>query len=92
MCTKSLQSCPALCDPMDCSPPGSSVQRDSPGKNTRVGCHVLLQVIFRTQGLNPCLLSPALAGGFLVADLKGWRLVVGGGAVRLVYHAFVLGE
>ena len=24
---KSLQSCPALCDPMDCSPPGSSVHR-----------------------------------------------------------------
>ena len=23
--TKSLQSCPTLCDPMDCSPPGSSV-------------------------------------------------------------------
>ena len=23
---KSLQSCPAICDPMDCSPPGSSVQ------------------------------------------------------------------
>ena len=22
---KSLQSCPTLCDPMDCSPPGSSV-------------------------------------------------------------------
>ena len=22
---KSLQSCPALCDPMDCSPPGSSI-------------------------------------------------------------------
>ena len=79
MCTKSLQSCLALCEPMDCSPPGSSVQQDSPGKNTRVGCHVLLQVIFPTQGLNPCLLSLALAGGFLVADLKGGRLVVGGG-------------
>ena len=25
MCAKSLQSCPALCEPMDCSPPGSSV-------------------------------------------------------------------
>ena len=25
MHTKSLQSCPTLCDPMDCSPPGSSV-------------------------------------------------------------------
>ena len=23
---KSLQSCPTLCDPTDCSPPGSSVQ------------------------------------------------------------------
>ena len=27
-----------------------------PGKNTRVGCHFLLQGIFPTQGLNPCLL------------------------------------
>ena len=25
MCAKSIQSCPTLCDPMDCSPPGSSV-------------------------------------------------------------------
>ena len=28
----------------------------SPGKNTRLGCHFLLQGIFLTQGLNPCLL------------------------------------
>ena len=33
------QSCLTLCDPVDCSPPGSSVQGDSPGKNTGVGCH-----------------------------------------------------
>ena len=38
-----------------CSPPGSSVHRDSPGRNTEVGCHALLQGIFPTQGLNPCL-------------------------------------
>ena len=25
VCAKSLQLCPTLCDPMDCSPPGSSV-------------------------------------------------------------------
>ena len=49
------QSCPSLCDPMDCSPPGSSVRGDSPGKNTGVGCHALLQGIFPTQGLNPGL-------------------------------------
>ena len=53
---KSLQSCPTVCDPMDCSPPGSSVHGDSPGKNTGVGCHTLLQGVFLTQGFNPCLL------------------------------------
>ena len=26
------QLCPPLCDPMDCSPPRSSVHGDSPGK------------------------------------------------------------
>ena len=40
---KSLKSCRTLCDPMDCSPPGSSVRGDSPGKNTGVGCHFFLQ-------------------------------------------------
>ena len=42
---------------MECSPPGSSVHEDSPGKNTRVGCHALLQGNFPAQGLNPGLLS-----------------------------------
>ena len=32
-----------VCDRMDYSPPGSSVHGDSPGKNTRVGFHALLQ-------------------------------------------------
>ena len=42
VCVKSLQSGPTL--------PGSSVHGDSPGKNTGVGCHALLQGIFLTQG------------------------------------------
>src|SRR5574341_2402479 len=33
------QSCLILCNPMDCSPPGSSVHGDAPGKNAGVGCH-----------------------------------------------------
>ena len=41
-----------ICDPMDCSPPGSSVCGDSPGKNTGVGCHALFQGIVPTQGSN----------------------------------------
>ena len=44
------QLCPTTCNPMDCSPPGSSVHGDSPGKNTGVGHHFLLQGIFPAQG------------------------------------------
>ena len=51
-----VQSCLTLCNPRDCSPPGSSVHGDSPGKNTGAGCHALLQRIFPTQGSNPGLL------------------------------------
>ena len=47
------QSHQTLCHPMDCSPPGSSVPVDSPGKNPRVGCHALLQGIIPTQGSSP---------------------------------------
>ena len=55
-CCLVTQSCPTLCDPVDCSPPGSSVHGDSPGKSTAVSCRALLQGIFPTQGLNPRLL------------------------------------
>ena len=40
---KLLQSCPTLCNPIDGSPPGLPHPWDSPGKNTGVGCHFLLQ-------------------------------------------------
>ena len=45
-------SCPTLCDPIDSSLPGSSVYGYSPGKNTGVDCHALLQGIFSSQGLS----------------------------------------
>ena len=50
------QSCPTLCDTMDCSP------RNFPGKRTGVGCHFLLQGIFLTQGSN--LVSHTAGRGF----------------------------
>jgi len=40
---------------MDCSLPGTSVDEDSPGKNTGVDCHALFQGIFLSQGSNPGL-------------------------------------
>ena len=56
MCAKSLQSCPTLCGPMDCSLLDPSVHGDSSGNNTKVSCHALFQGIFPTQESNPSLL------------------------------------
>ena len=50
------QLCLILCNPMYYSQPCSSVHRDSPHKNTGVGCHALLQGIFPIQGSNLGLL------------------------------------
>ena len=50
VCTKLLQSCPTLCELMDCKPSRLLCLWDSPGKNTRVGCYALLQGILQTQG------------------------------------------
>ena len=49
---KSLQSCLALCDLRDGRPTRLLCPWDSPGKNTGVHCHFLLQGILPTQRLN----------------------------------------
>ena len=46
------QSCPTLCNPVDCSLPGSSVHGDSLDKKTGMSCHALPQGIFATQRWN----------------------------------------
>ena len=46
------QSCPTLCDHMDSSLIGLFCPWNSPGRNTGVGCHFLLQGIFPIQSLN----------------------------------------
>ena len=78
---KSLQSCLTFCDPKDHSLPGSSVHR----KNIGMGCHALLQGIFLTQRLNPCLLrllhwegvslplATCAAGSMCILQLKNFR-------------------
>ena len=55
---KAAQSCPTLCDPMDCS------SWNSPSQNTGVGSLSLLQGIFPTQGSNQV---SHIAGGFLTS-------------------------
>ena len=65
-----MQTCLILCDPIDCSPPGSSVHGDSPGKNTGVGCHALLQGMdLPNLGVKPR--SPTLQMGSLPSEPPG---------------------
>ena len=47
---QSIQSCPALCDPMDCSPPGSSVHGILQARVLKWGA------LLSSRGLNPSLL------------------------------------
>ena len=69
---KSLQSCPDLCDPMDCNT-RLLCPWDSPGKNTGSGCHALLQGIFRIQGLNLCLLTSATLADEFFTTSTTWE-------------------
>ena len=50
------QSCPTLCNPMDCSPPDSSVHGILQAKMLEWIAIPLLQGIFPAQGLNPGVL------------------------------------
>ena len=70
MSAELLQLCPTLCDRMDQSLPGSSVHGDSPGKDTGMSCHSLLQGIFLTQE-DPTWLfcGSCIAGGFFTDSL-----------------------
>ena len=56
MKVKVAQSCPTLCNPVDCNPSRLLCLWDFPGKITGVGFHFLLQGIFLTQGSNSSLL------------------------------------
>ena len=62
------QPCLTLCDPMDCSLPGSSVYGIFQVGTLDWLAIFLLQVIFPTQGLNPHLLSPTLQANSLPAE------------------------
>ena len=63
--------------------------RNFSGKDTGVDwrkwkmvCHFLLQEIFPTQGLNPCLASPAGAGAFFTTS-TAWEALLSQSHVRL---------
>ena len=72
VCVVAANSCLTLCDPLNCSLPGSSFHGDSPGKNTGVGSRSLLQEIL-----------PISSGNFFTymdsaEDLRGDPLQISG--------------
>ena len=65
------QSSLAFCDLVDCNPPGSPVHGNSPVRNTRVGCHTLLQGGLSSTGIK--LRSPTLQVDSLLSEPPGKR-------------------
>ena len=80
------QSCLTLYDPVECSPPGSSVPGDSPGKNTGVGCHALLQGNLLSPGIKPRSLS--LLAGSLPSEPQGRPKITGVSSLSLLLGNF----
>ena len=71
------QSCLTLCDPMDCSPPGSSCPWKFSGQDTGVDCHFPPSGYLPDPGIETAsLASPALAGRFFTTSTTdlGWSL------------------
>ena len=72
VCVQSLQLCLTLCDPMDCSPPGSSVHGIL---QARILEWVAISFSRRPSqprdGTHVSCTSPALAGGFLLLSHQG---------------------
>ena len=67
---KSIQSCSTLGNPMDCTPPGSSVRGILQARILEWAT-VPFQAIFPTQGSNPCLLRLL----YWKADSLPWALI-----------------
>ena len=71
VCVKLPQSCPTLCDPMDCSLSHSSVHGILKERILECVAIFLLQGIFPTQGSNLHLCNSCLISGFLAAESLG---------------------
>ena len=82
------QSCPTLCDPMDCNPPGSSV-------HWILQARILDWIAFPTPGdlpdpeIEPAM-SPALAGGFFTTEPPRKPITIYGLYVIIISHKYIL--
>ena len=77
------QSCPTLYDLMDCSPLGSSVHGDSPGKNTGMGCHFLLQCMKVKSESEVAQLCPTLATPWTAARQASLSITISQSSLKL---------
>ena len=87
---KVTQSCLTLCDPIDCSPPDSSIHRDSPGKNTGVGLPCPPPGDLPNPGIE--LESPPLLADSLLSEPSGKPKNTGVGSPSLLQGIFLTQE
>ena len=75
--SKIAQSCPTLCNPMDCCLPGSSLHEIFPGKSSGEGCHYLLCIIRDWNGKEESQEIPGVTGKFgLGVQNEAWQSLI----------------
>ena len=88
------QSCPTLCNPMDCTPPGSSVHGDSPGKMMENTPFSIVESLAMESVAMPFsrgsfqLRSPALQVDYLSSESPGKPKNTGVGSLSLLQGIF----
>ena len=89
MCAKSLQSCPTLCDPMDCRPPGSSVHGIL---QARILEWVTMLFSRRSSPARDQTRPPTLQANSLPAEPQGKPKNTGVGSLSLLQQIFLTQE
>ena len=84
------QLCLNLCDPMDCTLPGSSVHVDSLGKNTGVGLPCPPPGDLPNPGIEPR--SPTLQADSLLSEPPGKPKNTGVGSLSFLQRTFPIQE
>ena len=86
---KSLQSCPTLCNSMDCTLQGSSVHGILQAKDTGVGCHSLLQGNLPDPEIEQAsLMSPSSACRFFTTSTTWEDIKWGQPTLNTLSHFF----
>ena len=88
-CAQSFQSSPALCSPMDCSPPGSSVHEIFPARILKCTSKLSSRISSRPMGWTCVSCISYIAGGFFTAEPPGNSPLIPSAAAKLLLQSWL---